>query len=143
MLDLLSIVGCWDELCLISGLCPGGGPGRLFHDLDDCLDMIMKDLRDRKVVSEHEDGEIRADLRRILLWFESDGHGKLTQYEKRTLEAPSSFSSYFPSLDQDWDGWNAIAVGTFDKNGESLDVDSNGVRTPPKGYVSCQCLQVP
>ncbi|PVG01676.1 hypothetical protein CPB86DRAFT_823596 [Serendipita vermifera] len=42
-------MACWDELCLICGLRPEGGPRILFEDLDASLKMIIRSLEEQDI----------------------------------------------------------------------------------------------
>jgi hypothetical protein len=125
----------WDELCLICGLGPGGGPRNLFGNIERCLDTLVRHLQDMKLDLKLSQQEMREDIRSVLSLFENDG----AAYE--VLLKPCPGVPYFPLRNDSWDGWKAIAIGTFDESGESLATvitDANGVNNyiPPRGYVS-------
>jgi hypothetical protein len=126
----------WDELCLICGLGPGGGPRNLFGNIERCLDTLVRHLQDMKLDLNLSEQEIREEIRTVLSLFENYG----AAYEE-LLKKPSPGAPYFPLRDDSWHGWKAIAIGTFDGSGESLATvitDATGLNNylPPRGYVS-------
>ncbi|PVG01685.1 hypothetical protein CPB86DRAFT_781497, partial [Serendipita vermifera] len=63
-------MGCWDELCLICGLCPGGGPGTLFGDLEEILSTIMEGLEHMDLELDLNGDQLREEIRKVLLLFD-------------------------------------------------------------------------
>ncbi|CAG8648542.1 4255_t:CDS:10, partial [Acaulospora colombiana] len=126
----LNTMGCWDELCLICGLRPGGGPRLLCGELEKCLDMIIQSLEKQKIKIEsyEDDDELIEDIKRILSLFEGGDFYIPTNYERAVEEGSISPGSYFPFTYErnNWDGWKAIAIGIFDQQ-------SNGDGPPGKG----------
>jgi hypothetical protein len=132
-------MGSWSEICLICGLIPGGGPKSLWCEMDECLDDIIAALRKQEIESGLNEDQLRGEIREVLLLFEQEGGSRLnpTKYEKAVLNGSISCGSYFPFTSEDWDGWAAIAIGTFDQDGEPLiTVKEGGILIPPSGFVS-------
>jgi hypothetical protein len=126
-------MGCWDEVCLICGLCPGGGPDRLFSDLDEMLDEIIKNLQEQDLDLDLDENGLREEIRNLLMMFDDgeDGNDE-TGYEKAIKEGTILPGTWFPFAYEGWDGWGAIAIGVFDEEHEA---------NPAKGYVST--VQIP
>jgi hypothetical protein len=121
-------MGDWDELCLICGLVPGGGPRILFDYLDESTDGIVYDLQELELDLDLDEDELRQEIRRLLLMFYVEDD-EPTPYEKAIKDGSISRGPWFPFTGERWDGWEAIAIGVFDEDG----------RYPsplPKGYVS-------
>jgi hypothetical protein len=121
-------MGDWDELCLICGLTPGGGPDILFDDLDEWTDGIVYDLQELGLDLDLNEDELRQKIRKLLLMFYV-GDNEPTPYKKAIKDGSISHGPWFPFKDERWDGWEAIAIGIFDENHEYQS-------PPPKGYVS-------
>jgi hypothetical protein len=114
-------MGLWDELCLICGLAQGGGPGRLFGILEDCLEKIIEDIRKQKLELNLTENQLRDEIQKILLLFQPEDYRNDSDYERGVVEGSLPSPSYFPFSFEKWDGWEAIAIGIFD---ESQDVPS-------------------
>jgi hypothetical protein len=128
-------MGCWDELCLIRGLRPGGGPGSLFGgDLDGMLDQIVQDLVKQGLEIDLDENGLREEIRNLLKMFDTgEDDDEETEYEKAIEEGTISPGPWFP-LDDGWDGWDAIAIGAFDEaDKDSPSADDTKFRN---GYVS-------
>jgi hypothetical protein len=123
-------MGCWDELCLICGLRPGGGPDILFDDLDEWLDTIINNLLEQKLSLNIDEDELREEIRKLLLMFDAEDD-EPTPYEEAIKGCSISREPWFPFKDEDWDGWGAIAIGAFD----DTDEDGEGIG-PIKGDMS-------
>lgn len=129
-------MGGWSELCLICGLTPGGGPKGLFYSAEDCLEEVTKALEAQNVDLGLNIDQIREEIMKVLPLFEQEDQSQSskTRYEQAILDGSLSPDTYFPFASQDWDGWAAIAIGTFDEDGEPLVTMKNGVRIPPRGF---------
>ncbi|PVG01681.1 hypothetical protein CPB86DRAFT_83551 [Serendipita vermifera] len=133
-------MGCWDELCLICGLCPGGGPSMLFVDLERTLDRIMEGLEEQDLDLDLDDDQLREEIRKVLLLFDDDGDevdGKnCTRYERALRDGSIIPVHYFPlKSEESWDGWGVIAIGCFDETGNGQPVNGSVVTTR---LVSCR-----
>jgi hypothetical protein len=121
-------MGLWDELCLISGLCPGGGPHLLFGDLESCLERIFEGLQKQKLELNLNENQLRDELQKILLLFRHEDYRDDTDYERAIVEGSLTSPYYFPFRSEKWDGWKAIAIGNFD--------ESQGFSSKIDGFVS-------
>jgi hypothetical protein len=110
----------WDELCLICGICPDGGPRKLFYDLEETLEKIIKDIQEQNLSLNIDEKELREEFRNLLVLFgDPKGLGDETDYEKAIKEGIISSGAWFP-FNYDWDGWKAIAIGIFDDTDEDI-----------------------
>ncbi|PVF91195.1 hypothetical protein CPB86DRAFT_878641 [Serendipita vermifera] len=111
-------MGSWDELCLICGLRPGGGPRMLYGDLWACLNMIIHSLEEQKLDLTLSKEELVEHIRKILLLFGDGKYYRPTSYETAIAGGSISPGPYFPFTYEykSWNGWSAIAVGIFDKD---------------------------
>ncbi|PVG01673.1 hypothetical protein CPB86DRAFT_871077 [Serendipita vermifera] len=111
-------MGSWDELCLICGLRPGGGPRALYGDLWACLNMIIQSLEEQKFDLTLSKEELLEHIRKILLLFRAAGYYTPTGYEMAIAGGSISPGPYFPFTYEykSWNGWSAIAVGIFDRD---------------------------
>lgn len=116
-------MACWDELCLICGLRPEGGPRILFEDLDASLKMIIRSLEEQDIELKPSREQVIEDIRKVLLLFDTADHCIPTNYEEAIERGTKPPGTYFPFTYEykSWDGWNAIAIGLFDEhlNGET------------------------
>ncbi|CAG8648525.1 4254_t:CDS:2, partial [Acaulospora colombiana] len=123
-------MGCWDELCLICGLRPGGGPTSLFVDRDACLNMIADSLKEQKIKYRLRKKDILEELRKLLKLFDDEeDSGDNTGYEKAVEEGSIAPGPYFPFSHEQWHGWEAIAIGVFDDDDDTGPVKGNMVTT--------------
>ncbi|PVG01674.1 hypothetical protein CPB86DRAFT_83415 [Serendipita vermifera] len=109
----------WEELCLISGLRAGGGPGLLFGtDVEGTLNMIIKSLKSQELDLNLGKKRLRDEIGKVLQLFENVGTDFPTGYEEAIKSGSISPGPYFPFTYEyrKWDGWKAIAVENFDND---------------------------
>ncbi|PVG01671.1 hypothetical protein CPB86DRAFT_812300 [Serendipita vermifera] len=132
-------MGCWDELCLICGLRPGGGPDALFGDLDECVEMILNSLKEQKLKLRLNKKQARAEIRKVLKLFDAEDEDTPTEYEKAIVDGSIPPGPYFPLTSESWDGWAAIAIGVFDEDDDDIEPAKGNMVTTrlvscPTGY---------
>ncbi|PVG01677.1 hypothetical protein CPB86DRAFT_83410 [Serendipita vermifera] len=115
----------WEELCFLCGLRAGGGPGRLFDGpLKRPLNKIIESLKAQKLELGLSEEQMRKEVEKALQLFEGGVDGLPTGYEEAIYRGSIPPGPYFPFTYayERWDGWKAIAIGTFD---EDSDDDEN------------------
>jgi hypothetical protein len=122
-------MGGWDEICLICGLSPNGGPKLLFYDLEECLSMLIEYIQGSH--HEFENKELREEIRDLLLLFHHPSYREQIPYANMKKSSPISLP-YFP-LDKE--NQPAIVVGTFGEDGDSILMEKDDITTPQRGYV--------
>jgi hypothetical protein len=115
------------ELCLICGLCPGGGPITFLGNLDDVLYDIIKDIQEQDLDLGLNESELREEIRNLLAMFDVDDMSEPTAYEEAIKEGTIAPGPWFPFTYEAWDGWGSIAIGVFDEKDRV---------NPTRGYVS-------
>jgi hypothetical protein len=128
-------MGSWDEICLICGIRPGGGPDTLYSNLETFLAMLLQDLQGQNLRLNLDEDQVIKGIRDVLLLFQPEGT-RLLRDKVVTIDWPEQPVPYFPSYLDTWAGWEAIAIGTFDDQECGFGAFTPGNTKPPRGFVS-------
>jgi hypothetical protein len=112
-------MGCWDELCVVSGIRPGGHPWALFSpsDLEELSSTIANEVH---VLTEtHLDlSQLTSIVTEALTTFLPREAGGLSQYDGDVWWVPEGLF--------DWEGFDtSVAIGYFNEMGE-CPIDTSG-----------------
>jgi hypothetical protein len=128
-------MGSWDEICLICGIRPGGGPDTLYRNLETFLAKLLQNLQGQNLNLDLDEDQLTKEIRDILLLFEPDRWGSV-KYKEVIVDWRGWSVPYFPSSLDTWVGWEAIAIGTFNDQGHGFVGFTPGNTKPPRGFVS-------
>lgn len=149
----------WDELCLLCGLYPRD-PASDTMCAAEIAEEIMKNIVSS--ILENAPPELDLDepeLELIVMeplifccdspqeWFEQV-ESTLSSFEALKEKYPLA-GSYWPpgagyygdERKSKWEGWRALAIGTFDKDGNPMNVSLGGRVVSPSGSVSCKLFR--
>jgi hypothetical protein len=132
-------MGSWDEICLICGIRPGGGPDTPYGNLETFLAKLLQDLRGQNLNLDLDEDQLTKEIRDILLLFQPNIWGSIN-YKEVTVDWPEWSVPYFPSSLDTWAGWEAIAIGTFNDQESGFGTSTPGNAKPPRGFVSYMAL---
>jgi hypothetical protein len=133
------IMDYWDELCPICGMCPGGGPDHLYvESAEECIVDIMENIQSQQLNLDLDEDQLRDELEKIVPLFEGSG---ISAYEEEVLNGSITDGPYFPFQSNKWHGWEAVAIGIFDKakvssKSSKLSLSSGNETKSSDGYVS-------
>jgi hypothetical protein len=134
-------MGVWEEICIICGLVPGGGPNWLYGDLERCLEKLIKDIQEQDIELDLDENQLRDEIRRVLLFFDPECDELDIAYKKAIMDGSIPPETYFPLESEEWDGWKTIAIGIFDEPQDfSSDIDEGN--KPSEGFVSCTLFYI-
>lgn len=139
-------MGSWDEICLICGISPEYVNEKTLtstykEGVEDTLSTIVENITSLSLEKE----ELRLIVKELLMfscsnpkeWFE-EVEGELLDLEELKRKYPLAGSFWPPNTSYgtderkfNWEGWNAIAVGTFNKHGSPLVVKLGGKSFAP------------
>jgi hypothetical protein len=135
-------MGVWEEMCIICGLVPGGGPRMLYCDLERSLEKLTKNIQGQNLQLDLDENQLRDELRKVLLFFDPKHYESgYMAYKKAVMDGSIPLVTYFPFDFEEWDGWKAIAIGIFEEP-RDFSSDINGENKPSEGFVSCNLFYI-
>jgi hypothetical protein len=112
-------MGCWDELCVVSGIRPGGGPKALIYhgDLEEVASAIAEEV-DASDETHLTLSQLRSIITEALTTTLPISEGGLSQHEDDVWWIPDGLL--------EWHGFDtSVAIGHFDEEGE-CPIDTSG-----------------
>ncbi|PVG01127.1 hypothetical protein CPB86DRAFT_140198 [Serendipita vermifera] len=95
----------------------------------------MKDLRKRNLDLDMDENQLRKEIESVLQLFKRPSPQSPTPYEELEADIPVG-QGYFPSFENDYEGWEPLIIGTFDGHGLALltRIGNTSKHIPPRGY---------